>query len=62
MKNNTIKFENKIFSVYEAVDKIIFYIENNFALDEKLERFYQKFRFKMEKSIDKFIDYLVKLN
>ena len=62
MKNNTIKFENKIFSVYEAVDKIIFYIENNFALDEKLERFYQKFGFKMEKSIDKFIDYLVKLN
>ena len=62
MKNNTIKFENKFFSVYETINKMIFYIQNNFALDEKLERFYQKFGFKMEKSIDKFIDYLVKLN
>ena len=62
MKNDTIQFENKAFSVSETINKMIFYIQNNFALDEKLERFYQKFGFKMEKSIDKFIDYLVKLN
>ena len=62
MKNNTIKFENKVFSSFETVNKMIFYIQNNFALDDKLERFYQQFGFKMEKSIDKFIDYLVKLN
>ena len=56
------KFENKVFSSFETVNKMIFYIQNNFALDDKLERFYQQFGFKMEKSIDKFIDYLVKLN
>ena len=62
MKNNTIQFENKFFSINESIEKIIFYIKNNFNLDPNLERFYQKFGFKREKMIDKFIDYLLKLN
>ena len=62
MKNNTIEFENKYFTISETIEKMIFYIQNNFQLDPKLERFYQMFGFKMEKQIDKFIDYLVKLN
>ena len=62
MRNNTIEFENKFFTIYETIEKMIFYIKNNFQLDPKLERFYQVFGFKMEKQIDKFIDYLVKLN
>ena len=62
MKNNTIEFENKFFSISDTINKIIFYIQIDFALDEKLERFYQMFGFKMERSIDKFIDYLLKLN
>ena len=62
MKNGTISFENKFFSITETIEKIIFYVKNNFALDPKLERFYQTFNFKMEKSIGKFIDYLVHLN
>ena len=62
MKNGTIEFENKFFSINEAIEKIIFYVQNNFALDEKLERFYQTYGFKMEKQIGKFIDYLLKLN
>ena len=62
MRNNTIEFENKYFTISETIEKMIFYIQNNFQLDPKLERFYQIFGFKMEKQIDKFIDYLVKLN
>ena len=62
MRNGTLEFENKFFSVSDTVSKIIFYIQVDFALDQKLERFYQMFGFKMEKSIDKFIDYLEKLN
>ena len=62
MKNGTIYFENKFFSINETIEKIIFYVINNFKLDEKLERFYQLFNFKMEKSINKFIEYLVNLN
>lgn len=62
MKNNTIEFENKYFSLYETIEKIIFYIQSNFTLDPKLERFYQTFGFKREKMIDKFVDYLLKLN
>ena len=62
MKNGTINFENQFFSLHDTIEKIIFYIQNNFELDPKLERFYQKFGFKLEKSIDKFIDYLLGLN
>ena len=62
MKNGTINFENQFFSLHDTIEKIIFYIQTNFELDPKLERFYQKFGFKLEKSIDKFIDYLLGLN
>ena len=62
MKNNTIQFENKYFSINESIEKIIFYIRNNFKLDPKLERFYQMFGFKREKMINKFVDYLLQLN
>ena len=62
MRNNTIEFENKFFSINESIEKIIFYIKNDFKLDPKLERFYQKFGFRREKMIGKFVNYLLKLN
>ena len=58
LKNGTIEIENLCFTVEEIVDKIIFYINNNFKLDDKLKNFYDSFGFKKEKSIDKFIEYL----
>ena len=61
MKNGDIYFENKFFSINQTVNKIIFYINNNFALDKKLEKFYDNFRFKKENGIKKFIDYLKEL-
>lgn len=40
MKNETIKFENQFLDIDSIINKIIFYLKNNFTLDEKLEAFY----------------------
>ena len=40
MKNETIKFENQFFDIDSVINKILFYISNNFKLDDKLEIFY----------------------
>ena len=62
IKNGTIEFENKFFTVNETVNKIIYYINNQFLLESKLEKFYKSFGFKKRKSINQFIKYLKKLN
>ena len=61
MKNNIIKFENKFFTIEEVINKIIYYINNNFELELKLKKFYDSFEFKHENSINKFIEYLKNL-
>ena len=61
MKNGTIYFENKYFYINETVNKIIYYINNNYNLDIKLKLFYDSFGFKKENSINKFINYLQNL-
>ena len=58
MKNGTIVFENKYFNLDEAINKIIYYINNNFNIEPKLEKFYDSFGFKIGNNINKFIDYL----
>ena len=61
MKNNIIKFENIFFTVEKVINKIIYYINNNFELEQKLKKFYDSFEFKHENSINKFIEYLTNL-
>ena len=61
MKNGTINFENKYFNINETVEKIIYYINNNFKLEKKLEKYYESFEFKTGNNIDKFINYLKNL-
>ena len=58
MKNGTIYFENTFIGLKETIKKIIYYINNNFILDEKLEKFYNTFGFKKENAINNLIDYL----
>ena len=48
MKNNKIEFENKYFSVQDTILKIFFYIDNDFQLDQKLQKFYDSFEFKKD--------------
>ena len=58
LKNGTIEFMNKYFDVNETVNKIIYYINNNFKLEPKLQKFYDSFQFKSGHYINKFIRYL----
>ena len=61
LKNGTIKFENLLFENNETINKIIYYLNNNFSLDEKLKIFYDKLGIKHDNNIEKFINYIVNL-
>ena len=58
LKNNTIYFENKFFTITGVINKIIYYIDNNFILDNKLEKFYDTFELKKGNNTNKFIKYI----
>ena len=49
MKNGTIEFENIYFNIIDAINKILYYINNNFSLDEQLQNFYISLGLKKEK-------------
>ena len=57
MKNGTIVFENKYTNLNETINKIIYYINNKFNLEPKLENFYDSFGFKNGNNINIFIEY-----
>ena len=46
LKNGSIYFENKYFSIERAINKIIYYIKNNFKIENKLKKFYKNFKLK----------------
>ena len=58
MKNGSINFENKFFNINDTINKIIFYIKNNFKLEPNLIKFYQSFNFQGGENINKMINYL----
>ena len=57
--NNDFKFENVNFDVNSTVNKIIYYIDNEFRLDRELKNFYDEFNF-TNQNISTFINYLLK--
>ncbi len=48
IKDGTISFQNTFFSIEDTVNKINYYIKNNFYLEPKLKNFYTNFGFKKE--------------
>lgn len=58
LKNGTFYFENKFFDINSTVEKIIYYIKNNFNIEQKLIEFYDSFNLKQGESINYFINYL----
>ena len=58
MKNGSIEFENKFFELNETVNKIVFYINNKFNLDDKLILFYNSFHLNKKEQTNSFINYL----
>lgn len=61
LKNGSF-FENRFTKVKIVVNKIIYYINNNFELDLKMENFYDYINLKSENNINNFIQYLKSLN
>ena len=62
MKNETIRFENKFFDIDSVINKITFYLNNNFALDDKLKIFYDSLNLKQNNNIYEFIKYIKNIN
>ena len=62
MKNGTINFENIFYDINSVVNKIIFYIKNNFQLEEKLKIFYNSLNIIQKDNIYEFIKYIKNIN
>lgn len=63
MKYGNPFFENKFFTINETINKIEFYIKNDFKLDYKLKKSYSKFNFRNKgNNTIKFIEYLNNMN
>lgn len=58
---NKFKFKNICFDIDKTVNKIKYYIENEFQLDKQMSKFYDKFNFKTSPIMDKFINHLVSI-
>ena len=58
LKNGAIKFENVFFNINKAIDKIVYYINNNFKLDLRLKQFYEQFNLFGGNNTSNFIKYV----
>ena len=61
MKNNSIFFKNKFFNIKDTVNKIIYYINNNFEIEKELKEFYNELDlgFKKKNHISEIIKYII---
>ena len=61
LKEDSIQFMNKFFDINQVVDKIIYYINNEFKLENNLIEFYRSFNLSCGNNTMKFINYLENL-
>jgi CDP-glycerol glycerophosphotransferase (TagB/SpsB family) len=61
LKNGSTYFENKFFEVDAVIDKIIYYIINNFRLEGNLMKFYDDLGLNGTNNTMTFVEYLKKL-
>ena len=61
LKNGTIYFENKFYKINQVINKIIYYINNDFMIEDYLIKFYDSFEFKCGNNTNKFIKYVENL-
>ena len=60
-KEGSISFMNEYLDIKQVVNKIIYYIDNNFSIDKNLSDFYKSFNFNCGNNTMKFINYLESL-
>ena len=61
MKNDKIKFKNIFHNTKETINKILYYIKNDFKLEDGMKKFYKKFGFKYGNNTNEFVDYLINM-
>ena len=62
IKTGKIRFENRLNSPKQVINKIIYYINHNFKLDHNLKEYYNSFKLKCKKNITQsFIKYIENL-
>ena len=62
IKNGIIYLGEVFFELGKVIDKIIYYIKNNFTLESERLKFYKIFKLRNRDNTKKFINYLLKLN
>ena len=58
LKEDRIDFMNKFFDINHVVEKIIYYINNSFAIEKNLSDFYKSFNLTCGNNTKKFINYI----
>ena len=61
IKNGDIYLNEVFFFFYYTLNKIIYYIKNDFALESEQLKFFEQFNFKNFGNTNKFINYIKKL-
>ena len=59
--NKDFDFKNVFFDINSTIQKIKYYIKNNFTIETQLQSFYDEFKFNNNETINDFINYLIKL-
>ena len=62
IKNGDIYLGEVFFDLNKVIDKIIYYINNNFVLEREKIKFFKQFNLKNFGNTNKFINYINKLN
>ena len=60
LKNGSFYFENKYLNVTGAINKVIYYIKNDFLIESSLSDFYKSFELDCKNNTKNFINYLIK--
>ena len=59
IKSGQVKIDNLFFNVDDLINKIKFYINNDFILEDNIQNFYDSFGIQRGNNIDKLINYLI---
>ena len=58
LKNGTIYLYELFLNLNDAINKILYYIKNDFSLEDKKRQFYKEFNLEIKNNTEKFIEYL----
>ena len=61
IRNGKVKLDNFFYTVDDLINKTMYYINNDFVMEDNIQSFYDSFGIKRGNNIDKLINYLIHL-